>query len=210
VIGWLDCSSGASGDMLLGALVGAGVPLEVIDGAIQAVAPEGIRLHTERVVRGGLAATRVHVETSESVTERTWPDVRSLLEQADLPDPVRDMATACFSRLARAEAAVHATTPDAVHFHEVGALDAIADVVGVSAGYLHLGLESLTCSTVNLGGGSVRAAHGTLPVPAPAVVELLRGIPSAGGPATWSFARRPAPPCSASWPPGTGRNPPCG
>jgi uncharacterized protein (TIGR00299 family) protein len=182
VIGWLDCSSGASGDMLLGALVGAGVPLDVIDVAVRAVAPERVELRHEEVLRGGLAATRVHVETSESTTHRTWADVRSLLERANVPEPVRETATACFAALARAEAAVHDTTPEQVHFHEVGALDAIADVVGVSAGFAHLRLEGLTCSTVRVGGGSVRAAHGTLPVPPPAVVELLRGVPSAGGP----------------------------
>ena len=182
MIGWLDCSSGVSGDMLLGALVGAGVPLDVLDSAVQAVAPERVTLRSEAVLRGGLAATRVHVETSESTTHRTWADVRSLLQKAELPEPVRDTATACFAALARAEAAVHATAPDQVHFHEVGALDAIADVVGVSAGFAHLGLASLTCSTVRVGGGSLSAAHGRLPVPPPAVVELLRGLPSAGGP----------------------------
>ena len=182
MIGWLDCSSGTSGDMLLGALVGAGVPIDVLDSAVRAVAPEQVSLRREQVVRGGLAATRVHVETSESTTHRTWADVRALLQRAALPEPVRDTATACFAALARAEAAVHATSPDQVHFREVGALDAIADIVGVSAGFAHLGLASLTCSTVRVGGGSVHSAHGRLPVPPPAVVELLRGVPSAGGP----------------------------
>ncbi len=182
MIGWLDCSSGASGDMLLGALVGAGVPLEVIDEAVRAVAPDRVNLRSEHVTRNGLAATQVHVATAESATPRTWAEIRSLLERAELPDPVRRLSTKCFAALAAAEAAVHATTPDQVHFHEVGALDAIADVVGVSAGFVHLGLHRLVCSTVRLGGGSAQAAHGRLSVPAPAVVELLRGMPSQGGP----------------------------
>lgn len=182
MIGWLDCASGASGDMLLGALVGAGVPLAVIDTAVQQVAPEHVGLHVEPVQRAGLAATRVHVDLAESHVHRTWRDVRGLLTAADLDAAVRDRALAVFERLARAEAAVHGTSPDDVHFHEVGALDAIADVVGVCAGLVHLGLDRLVCSTISVGSGTVRAAHGILPVPPPAVVELLRGWTSTAGP----------------------------
>jgi uncharacterized protein (TIGR00299 family) protein len=172
---WIDASSGASGDMLLGALVGAGVPVEVMQEAIDAVAPEPIALRVESVRRGGLAATRVHVAVAESHHHRTWRDVRALLGDDEL-------AVAVFERLAVAEAAVHGTTPDAVHFHEVGALDAIADVVGVAAGFAHLGASTVTVSPVAVGSGTVRAAHGTLPVPPPAVAELLRGVPSYAGP----------------------------
>ncbi len=182
MIGWLDCSSGASGDMLLGALVGAGAPLGDIDEAVRAVAPEAVALHREQVSRAGLVATRIRVDVADSATARTWSDVELLLERAALAPAVRRTAVACFSALATAEATVHGTTPEQVHFHEVGALDAIADVVGVCAGVASLGLSGLTCSTVRVGGGSVPAAHGRLPVPAPAVVELLRGVPTAGGP----------------------------
>jgi pyridinium-3,5-bisthiocarboxylic acid mononucleotide nickel chelatase len=182
MIGWLDCSSGASGDILLGALVGAGVPVSVIDEAIQAIAPEPIRLRVEPVTRSGLAATRVHVEVAESTTHRGLGGIRALLATAPLDDRVRDRAGTAFERLATAEATVHGTTTDEVHFHEVGALDAIADVVGVCAGFLHLGLDAVTCSTVAVGGGSVDAAHGRLPVPPPAVAALLRDVPSVGGP----------------------------
>jgi uncharacterized protein (TIGR00299 family) protein len=172
---WIDASSGASGDMLLGALVGAGVPVEVMQAAIDAVAPEPITLRVEEVRRGGLAATRVHVDVAESHHHRTWRDVRALLGDADL-------AVAVFERLAVAEAAVHGTTPDEVHFHEVGALDAIADVVGVCAGFAHLAATGVTVSPVAVGSGTIQAAHGTLPVPPPAVAELLRGVPSYAGP----------------------------
>jgi pyridinium-3,5-bisthiocarboxylic acid mononucleotide nickel chelatase len=172
---WVDASSGASGDMLLGALVGAGVPLEVLQSAVDAVAPEPITLRVEPVTRNGLAATRVHVDVAESHHHRTWRDVRALLTGYDA-------ALAAFERLAVAEAAVHGTTPDEVHFHEVGALDAIADVVGVTAGFAHLGATSVVVSPVAVGSGTVTAAHGTLPVPPPAVVELLRGAPSYAGP----------------------------
>ncbi|MBO0841615.1 MAG: nickel pincer cofactor biosynthesis protein LarC [Nocardioides sp.] len=179
---WIDASSGASGDMLLGALLSAGVPLEVITSAVSAVAPEPVALNPEQVVRGGLTATRCHVEIADSKHHRTWADVRSLLAESPLEQGVRALATGVFERLAAAEAAVHGTTPDEVHFHEVGALDAIADVVGVCAGFVHLDAGRVVVSPVAVGSGSVRAAHGVLPVPPPAVVRLLTGAPSYAGP----------------------------
>jgi uncharacterized protein (TIGR00299 family) protein len=182
VIGWVDASSGASGDMLLGALVGAGVPYQLIGRAVLAVAPESVDLGVETVTRNGFAATRVHVEVADSSTHRTWRDVRGLLAGASLDEGVRARAQATFERLAVAEAAVHGTTPDDVHFHEVGALDAIADVVGACAGLEHLGLDGLVVSPVAVGSGRVRGAHGEMPVPPPAVAELLRGVPSYAGP----------------------------
>ena len=183
MIGWLDASAGASGDMVLGALLGVGVPVEVVAGAVAAVAPEQIVLASEDVLRGGLAATRCHVQIADSTTRRTWRDVAALLAEAPLDAGVRTRAQATFERLAAAEASVHGTTPDDVHFHEVGALDAIADVVGVCAGIEHLGLTELTVSRIAVGSGRVRASHGDLPVPPPAVVELLRGVASYAGPA---------------------------
>jgi uncharacterized protein (TIGR00299 family) protein len=182
---WVDASSGASGDMLLGALVGAGVPLATLREAVDAVSPEPVLLRSEQVARGGFAATRCHVEVADSPTHRSWRDVRALLEAARLAAPVAERALAVFTRLAEAEAAVHGTSAEDVHFHEVGALDAIADVVGVCAGLAHLaarGHDRLVVSPVAVGSGTVGTAHGTLPVPPPAVVELLRGAPSWAGP----------------------------
>jgi pyridinium-3,5-bisthiocarboxylic acid mononucleotide nickel chelatase len=167
--------------MLLGALVGAGVPVPVLRDAVDAVAPEPVGLRVEQVRRGGLAATRVHVDVTDSTVHRTWHHVRELIAHGTLDAPARDLALAAFERLAVAEAAVHGTTPDDVHFHEVGALDAIADVVGVCAGFVHLGAESVTVSPVAVGSGTVETAHGTLPVPPPAVAELLRGVPTHAG-----------------------------
>jgi hypothetical protein len=181
MIGWLDLSAGASGDMLLGALVDAGVPLDVPAAAVAALPVERIRLEAEPVTRHGIGATRVHVHAPESSAHRTWPDVRALLVDAALPTPVREGALAVFERLAVAEGRVHRTSPEDVHFHEVGALDALADVVGVVAGFEHLGLAQLTASPVALGSGSARSAHGVVPIPAPAVLELLTGIPVVGG-----------------------------
>ncbi len=179
---WVDASSGASGDMLLGALLGAGVPVEVLQAAVDAVAPEPVALRVEAVARSGFAATRCHVGLHDSVLHRTWRDVRDLLAAAPLETPVRDLATRTFERLAAAEGAVHGSDPLDVHFHEVGALDAIADVVGVCAGFVHLGADDVVVSPVAVGSGTVHSAHGTLPVPPPAVVQLLRGVPSYAGP----------------------------
>lgn len=184
MIGWVDASSGASGDMLLGALLGAGVPMDVVATAVASVAPEHVGLSVEAVTRNGFAAIRCHVKVADSRTHRTWADVAGLLRDADLDEAVRSRAHATFERLAVAEAAVHGTDPADVHFHEVGALDAVADVVGVCAAVEHLGLDELVVSPVAVGSGSVRSAHGELPVPPPAVAELLRGVPSYAGPGT--------------------------
>lgn len=181
MIGWLDLSAGASGDMLLGALVDAGVPLDVLAEAVAALPVEQVRLVAEQVTRHGLGATRVHVHTPGSDRHRTWADVRQLLADADLPDAVRDGALAVFERLAVAEGRVHRVPAAEVHFHEVGALDALADVVGVVAGLEHLELSALTASPVALGSGSARGAHGVVPIPGPAVLELLTGVPVTAG-----------------------------
>ncbi|ONH30574.1 LarC family nickel insertion protein [Pseudofrankia asymbiotica] len=183
-VGWLDLSCGASGDMLLGALVGAGVPLDVIATAVDTLGLP-VRFEVRQVRRAGLAATKVDVVAPAGDAVRTWADIRALLAGAPLAEPVRDRATAIFAALAAAEARVHGIAPDEVHFHEVGALDAIADVVGASAGLAHLALDELVATPVALGGGRAMTAHGVLPVPVPAVLELLRaaGAPAAGGPA---------------------------
>ncbi|WP_448618151.1 nickel pincer cofactor biosynthesis protein LarC [Geodermatophilus sp. URMC 65] len=180
-VGWLDLGSGVSGDMLLGALVGAGVPLATLSAALE---PLGlpITLRREDVRRGGLAAVRVHVDVpAEDQPHRTWADVRGLLDR--LAEPLRSSASDVFAALARAEAAVHGVPADDVHFHEVGALDAVADVVGVCAGVAALGLDRLVASPIALGGGYVRTAHGRLPVPGPAVLALLAdaAAPGSGG-----------------------------
>ena len=179
---WVDASSGASGDMLLGALVGAGVPVNVLQDAVDAVAPEPVRLRAEQVDRQGFAATRCHVEVSDSASHRTWADIRTLLEESGLDDPVRSLAVRVFERLAEAEATVHGSDLRDVTFHEVGALDSIADVVGACAGFVALGSEDVVVSPVAVGSGTVAGAHGSMPVPPPAVAELLLGAPSYAGP----------------------------
>src|SRR3954469_1197528 len=161
--------------MLLGALVDLGVPVQALQEAVDAVLPGATRLSERPVTRAGLRATKVDVAADEDGTSRTWADVRALIADAALEPQVRDLALAVFERLAAAEARVHGVRPEEVHFHEVGALDAIADVVGTCAGVTALGVEGVVLSPLALGSGSVRAAHGVLPVPGPAVLELARG-----------------------------------
>lgn len=180
---WLDCTAGASGDMLLGALVGAGVPLQVpLDAVLATALP--IRLVESSVQRAGLAATKVDVEIPPDDTARSWRDIRELLTAAALQPTVRERALATFARLAAAEASVHGRPADDVHFHEVGGHDAVADIVGVCACMEHLGV-AVVCSPVAVGSGRTGSAHGSLPIPAPAVLELFlaAGLPTCGPPA---------------------------
>lgn len=181
MIGWFDGGAGASGDMFLGALAGVGVPLEVMAGAIDSL-ELGVTLDCNRVERGGLGATKVDVIVPEARTMRHLPEILALFQALD--EAVRVLATGVFERLAAAEAAVHAMPIEQVHFHEVGALDSIADIVGAAAGLVHLDLSHTSCSTLSLGSGHARGAHGPLPVPTPAVLELVAGdVPVAAGPA---------------------------
>ena len=171
--------------MLLGAFVDAGVPLATLQAAVDGLGVEPVRLVATTTTRGGLGACKVDVEVADragDVATRTWADVRALLEAAALAEPVRRTALDVFARLAAAEGAVHRVPAADVHFHEVGALDALADVVGVAAALHALGLTELAAGPVSLGSGTTRGAHGPLPVPAPAVLALLAGVPVQGGP----------------------------
>ena len=183
---WLDCSAGASGDMLLGALLDAGAPLESVAAAIDALVPGSVTVTVSRTARHGIGAARAEVTVSpDPQPHRTWRDIRELLAAGAAPAPVRSIAGDAFARLARAEGAVHGVDPEDVHFHEVGALDAIADVVGVAAALHALAVDRVLASPVALGSGRARGEHGVIPVPGPAVLALLAeaGAPVEGGPA---------------------------
>lgn len=178
---WIDAGAGAAGDMLLGALLDAGAPLDAVQAAVDAVAVEPIRISTDTVTRAGLRALRARVDVADDAAHRTWRDVRTLLAGATLAEPVREAALRTFTLLAEAEGSVHGIDPEEVHFHEVGALDAIADVLGVCAALHALGVTEVACSTVAVGSGTVSTAHGVMIVPVPAVVALLS---AAGAPTT--------------------------
>jgi len=173
---WVDATAGVAGDMLLAALVDAGAPIAVLQGAVDAVVPESIRLASAPVSRAGMRATKVDVEpTAADHVHRSWLDIQALLEQADLAAGVREQARQVFQRLAEAEARAHGVAAGEVHFHEVGGWDSIADVVGVCAALDCLGVTSMSCSAVALGSGRVATSHGVLPVPVPAVLEMSVG-----------------------------------
>ncbi len=173
---WIDASAGIAGDMLLGALVDAGADLAVVQAAVEAVVPASVRLAADEVTRAGQRATKITVEViTEDLPHRRWATIRDSLTGAAIAEPVRHRALATFARLAEAEAQAHGIPADEVHFHEVGALDSIADVVGVAAALDDLGVTTLSAGSVAVGSGRVRAAHGDLPVPVPAVVRLSTG-----------------------------------
>ena len=184
-IAYLDCFSGISGDMLLGALVDAGLSLDALRAELAKVPLTGYRVEAERTQRGGLAATKVTVQLEEAAQpHRRLRDILALIDDSTLAPDDKLHGAAIFCRLAHAEARAHGIEPDAVEFHEVGAVDAIVDVLGAVAGLRLLGIEELYCSALPAGGGTVRGAHGRLPVPAPATLALLSsaGAPLRAGP----------------------------
>ncbi len=180
-VGYFDCFSGASGDMILGALLDVGLPIEDLRAGIDALSVPGIDLKAHKERRGAFTGTRVEVIAQEGPhPHRHLADLLGLVERSALPEPVKATAARIFTRLGQAEATVHGLPVERVHFHEVGALDSIADIVGAAYGVSRLGLDRIACSPLNLGSGWVRGAHGAMPVPAPGTAELLRGIPAYG------------------------------
>jgi uncharacterized protein (TIGR00299 family) protein len=173
-LAWFHCFSGVAGDMALGALVDAGADLDEVEAIVRKIDVGGWELAAEPVLRSGVAATKIHVRGVEDEHHhRTWRTLRGLLDTAGLPDRVHERARATFALLARAEGALHGTDPEDVHFHEVGAIDAIVDVVGTCAALEVLGIDEVTCSPLAVGRGRVAAAHGHLPNPSPAVLRVL-------------------------------------
>ena len=184
-IAYLDCFSGISGDMLLGALVDAGVNSDDLRAELARLALSGYQLDVQKTHRAGLAATKVNVALEEAKQpHRRLPDIIELIERSALPAEDKERGANVFRRLADAEARVHGTEPGEIEFHEVGAVDAIVDVMGAIAGLRLLGVERLYCSPLPAGSGTARSAHGDLPVPAPATLALLAdaGAPIAAAP----------------------------
>lgn len=173
-IAYLDCFSGVSGDMLLGALIGAGVPEDALRAELAKLNVPGWRLEARRVTRAGIAAVKADVVvTAAQPPHRRLREVLAIVDAADLPERDRQRGAAVFRALADAEARVHGVAPEEVDFHEVGAIDAIVDVMGTVAGLRLLGVEELFASALPAGAGAIQAAHGELPAPGPATLELL-------------------------------------
>ena len=179
MIAYFDCLSGISGDMFLGALVDAGLAVEDLSAAIGKLGIEGLGVTAEKVTRLGMAATKVNVVAPHEHVHRHLKDIEKIIDSSTLSDGVKSLAKRIFARVAEAEAKVHGHPVEKVHFHEVGALDSIADIVGAAAGLELLGIEKCYFSPIAVGSGTVKMAHGVLPVPAPATAELLSGIPVA-------------------------------
>jgi uncharacterized protein (TIGR00299 family) protein len=177
---WFHCFSGIAGDMALGALLDAGAPLDEVKNLCLRMPLTGWDLETEAVLRGGLAATRAVVHAQPTTVVRTAAHIAGMIEEARLPGRIAERSVAIFDALAQAEGRLHRRPASQVHFHEVGAVDSIVDIVGTCAALELLGVDEVFASAVATGSGMVRAAHGLIPNPPPAVVELLRGAPTYG------------------------------
>ena len=177
---YLDCFCGASGDMLVGALIDAGAPFDAIRQAMASLGVHGYELAVEKVNKHGIVATKfhVHVDAHHDHPHRYLRHVLAIIDSGDLPEPVKQAATETFRRIAECEAAVHDTTPEKVHFHEVGAVDSIVDIVGAHLARHLLVIERVVASPLHLGSGTVTCAHGVMPVPTPATAMLVKDVPA--------------------------------
>jgi uncharacterized protein (TIGR00299 family) protein len=177
---YLDCVAGIAGDMLLGALLHAGADPQRVRTGLAGLGIEGLELRTEPVTRHAIGATHATIHAAPGQPQRDWRSIRPLIDAAGLPERARERAQEAFRRLAHAEARIHDVDPEQVHFHEVGAVDAIGEVCGVALALEDLGVERVVCSPLPVGRGFVNAAHGRLPLPAPATLALLEGAPIYG------------------------------
>jgi uncharacterized protein (TIGR00299 family) protein len=179
-IAYLDCIAGASGDMLLGALLDAGVPEAELRRRLAELRLPGFELAVRRVQKAGIGALQVEVRVTDHATVRHVPEIIALVDASGVPAAIKRRAAAIFRRLGEVEAAIHGAALERVHLHELGGIDTIVDVVGVLTGFELLGVERVVCSPLPLARGFVDAAHGRLPLPAPATVALLEGVPVTG------------------------------
>ncbi len=177
-LAYFDCFSGISGDMTLGALIGAGCDVSHLRKELRSLQVSGWELTAEKVWKNGMAATYARVKTEDHEKHRSLSEILEILNKSQLAPQVRDRAGAIFEKLGEAEARVHDVPLEKIHFHEVGAVDAIVDIVGACIAFNALGVDKFACSPLNVGGGTARMAHGVLPVPAPATANLLQGKPT--------------------------------
>jgi len=176
-VAYFDCFSGIAGDMTIGAIIDAGVPVDVIETPIRKLGIQGFELQIARVEKHGISATQVRVRGENEGVLRNYLSVRALIEGADVSAETRMLALRIYDRLAEAEATVHGTDVAHVPFHELGSADTIVDVLGTAVGLTHLGIDRFSASPVATGMGMMRTDHGMLPIPGPAVVELLKNAP---------------------------------
>lgn len=177
-VAYFDCFAGISGDMTLGALVDAGLSFSVLKSELDKLSVREFTLSQRRVEKHGIAGTKIDVNAREGHVHRHLKDVLEIINNSEISAPAKEKAARVFQKLAEAEAKIHGTTIEAVHFHEVGAVDAIVDVVGAIVGLEILGIEAIYASKFRFGSGHTRGAHGAMPVPVPAVVEMTKGFPS--------------------------------
>ncbi len=177
-LAYFDCFSGISGDMTLGALVDAGCDVQHLRAELGRLNVSGWQLSAEKVWKNGMAATYVKVQADDHQRHRSLGAINDILNNSQLPASVRERAAAIFQKLGEAEAGVHDVPLEKIHFHEVGAVDAIVDIVGTCIGFAALGVDKFACSPLNVGGGTAKMAHGVLLVPAPATASLLKGKPT--------------------------------
>jgi uncharacterized protein (TIGR00299 family) protein len=177
-LAYFDCFSGISGDMTLGALVDAGCELELLRSGLQGLQIPGWTISSEKVWKNGMSATLVRVASEDQTKHRSLSTILEILDNSTLSETTRKNAAAIFRKLGEAEASVHDVPVEEIHFHEVGAVDAIVDMVGACIGFEALGIQRFACSPLNVGGGTAKMAHGILPVPAPATAKLLQGKPT--------------------------------
>lgn len=175
---YFDCFSGISGDMVLGALVDAGADVGALEAELRKLRLDGWKISAEKVKRGAVLATKVNVETQENHHHRHLSQILKMIDEAGLVPRAAERARRIFQRLGEAEAKVHNIPVEKVHFHEVGAVDSIVDIVGSAIGFELLGIDEFACSKMDVGAGKVKTEHGLLPVPAPATAELLREAPT--------------------------------
>ncbi|GAB4521339.1 MAG: nickel pincer cofactor biosynthesis protein LarC [Anaerolineales bacterium] len=179
-LAYFDCIGGASGDMLLGALLDAGLPPERLRADLDSLHLPGFDLEIRTVYRQGFRATKVDVRVLDERTERHLPEIEAVIRESTLPSALQERAVRVFARLGTAEGRIHGLPPEKVHLHELGGLDTIVDVVGVLSGLDALGVTEIHASPLPLGSGMTRGAHGRIPLPAPATLALLEGIPIEG------------------------------
>jgi uncharacterized protein (TIGR00299 family) protein len=180
---YLDCFSGISGDMTVGALIDAGASFDAIQAGLRSLGVPGFTVTAEKTKKKGIEATQflVLVEENADKPHRHLRHIVEIINRGELPEPVKAAAIETFQLLGEAEAAVHGTTVEKVHFHEVGAIDSIVDIVAAQYGFHLLGIEQVFCSPLHVGAGTVKCDHGVMPVPAPATARLLQGKPIYGG-----------------------------